>query len=93
MKESYLLFEFPLPNHALELNPKIDLAKSAKKLTEEFHNIKVLRTSFGHRQFINSEKFVSIFPDDLDMLIFQDEPIDNFFKMRTSPRWLLIRVC
>jgi len=87
MKEGYLLFEFPLPTHI----PEEHRPKSAKRFMKDFPNLLVLRTTMGVSQAQKESDFLSSFyPKNLDFLMIQGSPADDFFKMRSSPRWILI---
>lgn len=84
-KESYLLLEFPLP-------PRIDDPSfNAKKYFSEYSNIKILRVALLPSGFKDEKmKNDPWTPLNPDVIIYFGDPIDQFLKMRSSPRWLLI---
>ncbi len=84
-EESYLLLEFPLPQK------HDDPSLSARHYFNKYPNLKILRVALLPDVFKDEKmKNNPFIPLDPDVIIYNGDPIDQFLKMRSSPRWLLI---
>ena len=81
-QDSFLLLEFPMPAFNDVRTP------TGKTLFADYQNIKVLRISpfFGDSQSASD----GLSPKNLDVGLEINGEIDAFFKIRSSPRWILI---